>query len=274
MVGLDFGVVGPGRVGLSLARRLVAGGATCRWVIGRRPPAAGDERRLAGGASYRWWGGIGEREELPDLVLVCVADGAVSEAAAQLAASHQVAGSTVLHTSGLLTAAALAPLVAARAAVASWHPLQAFTGDVDPPLAGVPCAVEGDPAAVAAGFALARGLGMLPWSVAAADKVRYHAAAAVAANLSHILVAAGRDLLATCDGLPLDPGKALAPVVRASIEAALASAGLDHLTGAVARGDRATVAAHLAALPAPLARVYELLAALAGSQRARSGGLD
>ncbi|HEV7514783.1 MAG TPA: hypothetical protein VGR07_00645, partial [Thermoanaerobaculia bacterium] len=91
--GLTFSLVGPGRVGSSLAGWAVALGARLESVVGRSAGTAG----LAGLAT----GG-------QDLLLLAVPDGALAQVAAELARRPQAR--VVLHTSGSLPAAVLAPL--------------------------------------------------------------------------------------------------------------------------------------------------------------------
>ncbi len=196
------------------------------------------------------------------LVLIAVPDSEIPAAARLLAAGGLPAGTAVLHTSGLHTADLLAPCREAGAFAASWHPLQSFpAGDDAVELEGVWCAVEGDAEAVTAAEAISRELGMRPWRIEAAAKARYHAAAALAANLSHVLVvAAGRILGET--GLPAKPpSSALEPLMMTSLQAALGATGLESLTGPMARGDAATLARHLEVLPPELAQAYLHLAA-------------
>lgn len=259
-------VVGPGRLGTALAWRLVASGLDPILVRGRHPPAGVGE--LPRGTLTDTWQAP-RLELLPALVVVTVPDDALTGVAGQLAATPTLDNVVVLHTSGLHPAAALASCRARGADVASWHPLQSFPprrpGQEPPRWDGVPCAVEGDGPAVRRGFELARRLGLAPWLIAAGDKPRYHAAAALAGNLTHVLVAAAVSMMDAC-GLPRDtgPDHPLAPLVTASVAGALASPDLSRLTGAVARGDRATIARHVAALDDDLAAAYRALASFVG----------
>jgi predicted short-subunit dehydrogenase-like oxidoreductase (DUF2520 family) len=262
--GSDFALVGPGRLGLRLALRLVERGYRCTAVRGRRPLAAGWRALLPSATLVDTWEAPSAWSP-PALLFLCVGDGSVTVAAADLAAAFALTGVTLLHTSGLLTAESLAPGREAGARVASWHPLQSFPPRELGPVAwdGVPCAVEGDAAAVDVGFAVARDLGLRPWLIDPADKALYHAAAAVAANLTHVLVAAARDLLTGC-GLPAAAGgHPLQALVDTAVRAALTAPGLAGLTGPLARGDLDTVARHLAALPPALAEAYRAVIAVA-----------
>jgi predicted short-subunit dehydrogenase-like oxidoreductase (DUF2520 family) len=268
--GPDFALVGPGRLGFRLLLRLLERGYRCAAVVARRPLAK-DRRALLPPATVPATWDPPSTWSTPGLLFICVPDPAVATVAAELARRLDLTGATVLHTSGLLTAEALAPCRAVGARVASWHPLQSF-GPLDPAWDGVACAVEGDPEAVAVGFTVARDLGLRPWPIRPADKALYHAAAAVAANLTHVLVAAACDLLERC-GLPATPADhPLRPLVETSLRAALTTPGLEGLTGPLARGDLDSVARHLEALPPALADAYRAVVAVAEELRGRPRG--
>jgi predicted short-subunit dehydrogenase-like oxidoreductase (DUF2520 family) len=88
-------------------------------------------------------------------------------------------------------------------------------------------------------------MGGEPVFIAEQDRDLYHAAIAGAANYLVTLVAQAMDLLRSI-GVP-EPARLLAPLLSASLDNALRF-GDAGLTGPVARGDAATVAAHVAAL--------------------------
>jgi predicted short-subunit dehydrogenase-like oxidoreductase (DUF2520 family) len=90
-------------------------------------------------------------------------------------------------------------------------------------------------------------MGGEPVFIAEEHRDLYHAAIAGAANHLITLVTQGMDLLRMI-GVP-EPARMLAPLLSASLDNALRF-GDAGLTGPVARGDAATVAAHVAALEA------------------------
>lgn len=261
----DFALVGPGRLGLRLADRLVARGLRCVAVRGRRPATA--ERSLPAATWDTWDEPAAWRA--PALVFVCVPDRAVAAVGLDLARRNDLDGAAILHTSGLLTADALAPLRRCGATVASWHPLQSFPAQALEPTRwdGVPCAIEGDATAVEAGFAVAAAIGLQPWRIRPEDKPLYHAAAAVAANLTYLLVASAGTILADLGLPPEGDPHPLAPLLDTVVRTALSGAGLAGLTGPLARGDHETVARHLEVLPPTLAEAYRTLARLAAEWR-------
>ena len=88
-------------------------------------------------------------------------------------------------------------------------------------------------------------MGAEPVAIAEGDRVLYHAALAHSSNHLVTLVAQASQLLGEV-GVDA-PERMLGPLLRATLENALAS-GESALTGPVARGDAGTVAAHAEAL--------------------------
>lgn len=254
-----------------MARRLVACGLGPALLRGRRPLSPARLAQLVPEVVADCWAAPAA-DLLPELIVIAVPDDTIESVADQLAGCRTGAATVVLHTSGLRTADAIAACRTSGAEVASWHPLQSFPSPWKPlPGArweGVPCAIEGDERALLRGHELARRLGLRPWRIDAAHKTEYHAAAAIAGNLSHVLVAAAAMIMDRC-GLPRDDTAQhpLAPLVESSVTAALASPGLESLTGAIARNDRATVARHLAVLDGDLAAAYRAVASFVGRSR-------
>jgi predicted short-subunit dehydrogenase-like oxidoreductase (DUF2520 family) len=249
-----FALVGPGRAGTTLAAALVARGWDAVAVAGRAPDASSTLSAAArfGAPAVT----VADAGRDADLVLVATPDAAIAGVAAALAPGIR-SGALVLHLSGACTLAELDKLRIDRpdVVVGSLHPLQSLPS-ADVGVTRLPdswCAVEG-PEAVER---LAVALGMRPFRVADADRVRYHAAATVASNhLVALLGQAGR--LAESAGVP---PAALLPLVRATLENVEQLGAAAALTGPVARGDVATVSRHLDAIPDDERPPYRALAA-------------
>ena len=249
---LRFALVGPGRAGSAVGARLAAVGSLCVAVAARTltSPSA---RRLAErlGAPVR-----GVADAGPDAALVVIAtpDAAIEAAAATLAPRLDP-GTLVVHLSGARGVDALAPLAAARpdVTVGALHPLQTLTGfDAADRLVGAWAAVAGPPDVAD----VARTLGLRPCSIPDPARPAYHAAAAVASN--HLVALLGQvERLAARAGVPFE---AFEPLVRASVDHAFMLGPAAALTGPVARGDVATIAAHLDAVGDDERRVYRAMA--------------
>jgi predicted short-subunit dehydrogenase-like oxidoreductase (DUF2520 family) len=178
-----------------------------------------------------------------DAVLLCVPDAEIERAAAACAGWAPLVG----HTSG---ATPLSALEAAGGDSFGLHPLQTFTeggGRFD----GCGCAVGGStPGALDAACAIAGSLGMRPFELADSARPAYHAAASIASNFL-VTLQAEAEALADAAGIEgFDARQMLGPLVRTTVENWVALGPERALTGPVARGDHATVAAQRAAIAA------------------------
>jgi predicted short-subunit dehydrogenase-like oxidoreductase (DUF2520 family) len=259
-------VIGPGRLGLSVARALVARGATVA-VLGRQAQALPEPLEPA---SPVWEPIVGAS----DLVVIAVPDDAIDDVALRLARTHSVnTHHAVLHTSGLHDRSSLAALQGSGAALGSWHPLQTFTTTTGDPdlLAGAPAIIEGDARALAAARALSERLAMAPVLELAADrKASYHAAAVFASNYLVVLADIAERLARDADR---DwPDGTFLPLMRQTV-ANLAAGPAAALTGPVRRGDARTVERHLQALEGR-ERIIYLGLARETLRLAREAGLD
>ena len=155
----------------------------------------------------------------------------------------------VVHFSGATSVSALA---AAPGPTASVHPLQTVETDRGPDqLEGAYAAVTGDPEL---GFEVAERLGMRPFLLADEAKPLYHAATAFASNYLVTLTAVAVSLMERA-GIERELAlSALRPLQRRTVEATGRPP-----TGPIARGDAATVAAHLAAIGPDLDELYRAL---------------
>jgi predicted short-subunit dehydrogenase-like oxidoreductase (DUF2520 family) len=232
-------LIGAGRVGSSLAGALNAAGARTS-TVGREG--------LAGSADV-------------EVVLLCVPDEELADASARIAAVTP-RPRFVGHTSGATPLSVLAP--AGAAAAFSVHPLQTIPAP-GTDLTGAPAAIAGsDPEAEELARAIAERCGMVPFAVPEESRAVYHAAAVIASNFLVALEASAEELL---DAGGIAAGRdLLAPLVLRTA-ANWAEHGPAALTGPIARGDEATVAAHLEAIAATAPELEPLYRVLA--QRTR-----
>lgn len=237
-------IVGPGRLGRS-AEALLRRRGPAPVLVGRGVPLP---------AAQLTWLTVPDRE--------------IGAAAAAVPP-----GGVVLHASG---ATDLAPL-RDHARAGSLHPLMTFPGPEvglpaeTPP---TPAAVAGHPDAIAAATGLARRLGWHPFPVPG-DRRAYHAAAVVAGNQATVLLGLAAEIL-TAAGVPADQAPALlAPLALQSLRNAAAVGPARALTGPVARGDDAVLAAHRAAIAGmhPAVRdAYEAMTRATRRLAAAAGG--
>ncbi|MFL5830589.1 MAG: DUF2520 domain-containing protein [Solirubrobacteraceae bacterium] len=178
-------------------------------------------------------------------------DSEIARAAAALPSA--TSGPIVGHCSGATRLDVLFPHEAF-----SLHPLMTVTPD-GAQFAGAGAAVAGTtPRALSVARGLAQTLRMVPVEVEEEDRALYHAAASVASNFLITLEATAERLAATA-GVERE---LLVPLVRATIENWSRIGAQRALTGPVARGDEATVAAQRRAVAEAAPELLPLFEAL------------
>jgi predicted short-subunit dehydrogenase-like oxidoreductase (DUF2520 family) len=249
-----------------LALALAAAGWSAPELIGRETGRAdgADGADRAERADRADWADRADRANLAgiahgaDFVVLATPDRAVAEVAGAIEPDP---ATVVVHLAGCHGLDVLRPH-SRRAAV---HPLVALP---DPAvgaarLAGAWFAVsrDGDPAALAIPAALGGRIVTLDEDPLV--RARYHAAACLASN--HLVALLGQvERVGGLAGVPLE---AYLDLVRATVDNVDALGPAAALTGPAARGDEATIARHLAALPGEERSAYNALLAEARKLR-------
>ena len=242
---LGVGIIGAGKVGAVLGAALRAAEHAVVGVSAVSDASRERAETLLPGVPILEVQDIVERAELVLLAVPDDALGPLVEGLAKLGAWQP--GQLVAHTSGRFGVGILSPVRAAGAIPLALHPAMTFTGMSLDLTRLLDCSfgVTADPAMLPIAQALVVEMGAEPVPIAEADRTLYHAALAHGSNHLVTLVAQASELLREV-GVDA-PERMLGPLLRASLENALAS-GESALTGPVARGDVGTVAAHSAAL--------------------------
>ncbi len=242
---LSVGFIGAGVVGTTLARALQQAGYPVAAIASRN---FGSAQRLAealpGCQAYADPQSVADAV---DMVFITTGDQAIVEVAQSV---RWRPGQIATHTSGAATSEALSAAKQAGAYVASFHPLQTFAEPEQAltNLPGTTFAIEGDPAAVERLKLVAEALGGRWIVLRSEDKALYHAAAVVVSNYTVTLMSAAVDLWRTFGVQPDIAVRALLPLLKGTVNNIETQGLPDALTGPVARGDVATVQAHLDAL--------------------------
>lgn len=259
-------IIGAGRVGRELGRRLQLLGWRVGAVVTRTPASARAAVKWIGAGSAQT---ALSREALnSDLLLIAVPDRAIADVATKLVgfvgaaprvrpqragdkgrhAGLPLRGVVVLHTSGSLSHEGLAPLAKTGAAIGAMHPMQTFGRAGKPDFAGTVFGLDGDARAVRVAGRIARALGGTPVEIDPRKKAAYHCAGGFAAQ--HILA-----VLETGVKLLTDSGLTRKQAVRSLTK--MAHQTLNNLeqhgpaaswSGPVARGDFSTIARHIKVL--------------------------
>ena len=239
--------VGAGRAAGALAMASVTAGYQVVAVASRDPAHAAD---LAGRVGARAVPSALTAMRTAEITFLTVPDSAVSAVAASVAASGATLhGRGVVHCSASLGVDTVAALRVTAAAVGSLHPLQALAGTGSAPLLrGSLMAIDADLALRTPLRRLVLDLGGLPVALPAGARALYHAAAVLAGNAPLALLATATELLEAAGLDPMTAEEGLLALMEGAIANARQAGPRAALTGPVARGDVATVAAHLAAL--------------------------
>ena len=202
-------------------------------------------------AGHQVVGPLGRGEPLPadcDVVMICVPDGSIAEVVDLIPEGPLLAHCCGAHGVELLSG---------RRGFCI-HPLMTLDGSHEA-LTGSWAAIDAtDSPSRALATSLASDLGMEPVQIGSEDRAAYHAAAAIASNFLITLEAAAERLAASA-GLPRE---SLAPLVERTVTNWKSHGARSALTGPVARGDDATVAAHRAAIADRAPDLLELFDAL------------
>lgn len=238
-------IVGAGRVGRALGRRLRELGWKIGPVATQSMPSARSAVRYIGGGTPQ--AGLSRRVLGSSLILIATPDAEIAGVAAELAriGAEELQGCVVLHTSGALDAGVLQPVREFGASVASMHPLQTFSGVAVPPLEGKLFAIEGDAMAVRTARKIARDLGAAPTSIEPAKKPLYHAAGALAAGHALVVVESAVQLLMSIGIKRTEAVRALLPMIKQMLQNYERLGARAAWTGPLARGDYDVVAKHL-----------------------------
>lgn len=242
---LGVGVVSAGRVGAVLGAALRAAGHA---VVGVHATSEASRERAAALLPDVPVLDVETIVERSELVLLAVPDDQLPGLVAGLAATGAwQPGQLVVHTAGRYGTDVLEPVRAAGGIGLAVHPAMTFTGLSLDLQRLVDCSFGITAAApvLPIAQALVVEMGAEPVVVAEADRPLYHAALAHGSN--HVMTVLGESMQLLGEIGVEHPDRVLGPLVRATVDNALAS-GENALTGPVARGDVATVAAHVAAL--------------------------
>jgi predicted short-subunit dehydrogenase-like oxidoreductase (DUF2520 family) len=253
-------IIGPGRLGSSLAMALSRAGYEVSELVCRGVSPGSMVRRLAGKLEARLSRPRAARLDA-EVVWFCVPDREIAAAARTLARRAQWAGKVAFHSSGALTSSELDVLRRQGARVASVHPLMSFVPSVVPTLKGVPFALEGDARALRVAAAIVRSLGGTAFRIPAKNKVAYHAWGAFASPLLIALLVTAEQVAAAAGLGPGDARRKMLPILQQTLENYRRWGAAGALSGPLVRGDVETLVKHLKIF-SPLPEAKEVYLAL------------
>lgn len=254
---MNIGFVGAGKVGFSMGKYLTERGEHVTGYYSRSPHTAQEAAEFTDTRQYL---SMKDLAEDSDALFLTVPDGAIASVWEQLK-MLPIQNKLIIHCSGAMSSAVFSDIGRCHAYGYSIHPLLAVNDKYNSyqELSGAFFTIEGDERYLAELKAMFEGFGNTVETICARDKVRYHAAAAMASNLYVGLVNLCEELLGDCGFSAGNAHKALMPLIRGNTENIAACGTVQALTGPVERNDIATVREHLSCLSGESREVYRVL---------------
>jgi predicted short-subunit dehydrogenase-like oxidoreductase (DUF2520 family) len=241
-------IVGAGRVGRALGRRLHELGWRVGGVTGRTVSTARAAVRVIGAGQPL---GAPTHQILnSSVILITTPDGAIEGVAKYLAqlGGKEWSGKIVLHTSGSLDSSVLRPLADLGAATGSMHPMQTFSNQNSPDLAKCIFGIDGSPPAMQAARKMIHQMGGVAVRLSGVNKAAYHAAGSFACAYVLALMETATRLLMKQGFKRRQALRALLPLVRQTLDNFESVGPLAAWTGPLSRGDYSTIDRHVKAL--------------------------
>ena len=255
---MRIGFIGAGRMGFTLGKHLISGGAK---VVGYFSRSILSAKEAAAFTDTSYYETIEALVADCDVIFLTVPDGSIKEVYEQVR-QYPIQGKYICHCSGSLSAGEAFPGIDQTGAYEySVHPLFAVSDKYEAykELQDVFFAVEGNEEHLPKIKGMLKSAGIDLQVIRAEDKTLYHAAAVTASNLAVALLAESIDMLCQCGFDEADARKALTPLVTGNVQHVLTHGPAAALTGPVERGDAKTIAKHLACMNEQQSAIYRVL---------------
>jgi predicted short-subunit dehydrogenase-like oxidoreductase (DUF2520 family) len=261
-------IIGPGRVGVSLALACVEAGHHVAAVGGRHAESCAVaveliNERLTHGQTPVKAVDCATASKMAELVFLTVSDTAIEPLCRELVSKNALLPeSCLVHVSGCLSSQVLQPAQDKfQSRIASAHPLQTFA---HPPtsLKGVHWFVQGDYQAIPVLADFINSLCGQLNVISAEDKTLYHAASVMASNYMTALIDTAIDLMQEASIPYLSANEALQPLITTVLKNVFEQGAAKALSGPISRGDVETVSRHLEAIcqrDESIAEIYKVL---------------
>lgn len=255
---MRIGIIGAGKVGTTLGKYLSIHGKNVTGFYSRTHESADEAATFAETETYS---SLCKLVEKSDVIFITTPDGVIHQVWGDLL--HQdISNRIICHFSGSLSSHIFSGREEAGASGISMHPMYAFSDKFHSyeQFHTAYLTLEGDPEAVAVMKPMWEAIGHHVLTLKAEDKIKYHAAAAMASNEMLGLMKASLDILSECGFSEKDSMALLTPLVQGNIASMLEKGCVNALTGPVERGDAQTVRKHLQALEGSKAgKIYQSL---------------
>lgn len=251
---MKAGFIGAGKAGCSLGRYFVHYGIPLAGYASRSLASA---QTAADAAHTQSFDTFDKLLSMCDVLFITVPDSRIQGVWEQIR-TFPVRGKFICHCSGSLNSAIFSEITEAGAYGYSIHPMFPFNSKKTSyeDLGKALITLEGDQKHKDQMFSFLSRLPNPVVEIKPEQKVRYHAAAVMAANQMAALMSQALKLLESCGFTGQEALTALGPLVRQNLENILQSGPKEALTGPVERNDASTVEKHIKALSGEEKEIY------------------
>lgn len=252
---MNIGIIGAGKVGTALGAYLSGRGVHVSGFYSKTFKSAASAADFTDTKAYQ---NLGPLMETSDTLFITTPDNQIA-GVWDCIVKYGVSDKIICHFSGSLSSYVFSGAEQAGAKGCSIHPVYAFSDKFSSHLEfhKALLTMEGHPQAVTVMRELFGRLGHQVFTVGSGDKVKYHAAAAMASNYMVGLFQMSIKLLMECGFSPEEGRMLLGPLVAGNAAAMVEKGPCGALTGPVERCDTETVQKHLQALEGnPAEAVY------------------
>ena len=239
-----IGFIGSGRVAGSFGKYLAKHGIVISGFYDIIPEKAATAANLCSSRVYH----TAEQllRECP-VVFISTNDDQIGPVARQIAGIIHCSETVIGHFSGVHNSKLLADILPENYICFSLHPLQSFSGSAadDANLTKTFLTLEGEGKALDVVRRITDRLPNNVLSIEPQHKILYHAAGVIASNYITTVIAESMAYLKVIGIESEQAGEMLEPLVRGTVHNAFSMGPETALTGPIARGDYATIAAHL-----------------------------
>lgn len=238
-----IGIIGAGKAGTTLGKYLMKRDIAISGFYSRNYQSACESAEFTKTRAYN---NVADIIKVSDTLFITTPDGEIANIW-DCITSYQLTGKTICHFSGSLSSAVFTDIEATGARGCSIHPMYAFSDKFTSyrQFYKAILTMEGDEKAVHIMKDLFEALGHKVMTVKAEDKMKYHAAAALASNYMMGLFQMSVDMLRECGFEQEDCYALLGPLVQENIATMVEHDTAFALTGPIERNDIDTVKKHL-----------------------------
>jgi predicted short-subunit dehydrogenase-like oxidoreductase (DUF2520 family) len=247
MIHKKLTIVGPGKVGTVLGKRLQQNNYEIVSIIGKNSSSTSSCAEFLNCNNFST--SIEDISSRTNLILISVPDSEIKNVSRKISENKKLKFKelTVFHTSGALSASILSSLGLKGSKIFSIHPFQTFASvsSVLNNMEGVFYGIEGQKSVLKIASNIVQDLGGNPVIIPSSLKPLYHAAGVLASNYYITFVRKIYSIFKELKINPTEYNRILKPIMSQSLENLEKLPEYNAITGPISRGDSSTIEMHL-----------------------------